>query len=94
MKTLLEFKEEMEKKSAKIPLGQVVALLGMGGAAGTVAGSAYGNIMAPPQGKHEEFQSEMLAENLENQLKERARRKRVKKMEDLLNGGRKTLRLG
>ena len=94
MKVVSDYMEDifMDKTAGVDPLVFGTALT-IPALAGAVAGSAYSSFAEPPPGKYEEFEQELLKQKLMNVLKERAYKKRIKKMESLLDENRKSIRI-
>ena len=90
MKTLYEFAKEMEKKSAAL---SALGLTSAAVAAGGLGGAAQSLISSPAESMHEEVQAETLKMKLYNILEERAKRERIRKMEEVVSGARRAVRI-
>ena len=95
MKTLLEFKEELEKKAApRLSNREALTLLGLGTGTGATMGALYQSFKAPPKDAHDELEAEMLENQLVNQLRAHKQKKKLQRLQEILDDKRKTLRLG
>jgi hypothetical protein len=92
MKTILEFGNEMMEKKAidaiSLPAYMIAPPL-----VGALAGKLYSDAKAPPARKYESFQADLLREKLKNILEERNKKKKLSKLEEVLNGTGKSIRL-
>ena len=94
MKTILEFKEtEMKKTAANLNVLSIPAMTLIPSAASIMAGKLYSDVTAPPAGKHETFQTNLLKKELKDVLTEREKKKRLDKLKEVLNGSKRSIRL-
>ena len=95
MKTLLEFKEDLEKRAAaRLDGKEALALLALGTGTGGTLGALYQSVRAPAKDVHEELEAEMLQNQLTQQLRAHRQKKKLQRLQEILDDKRKTLRLG
>ena len=93
MKTILEFAEErLTMNKQAIDLHQVPAYTLLPAIAGGVTGKLLSDYTAPPAREYETFEAELLKDKLKNILKERAKRQKLEKYEEVVNGSKRSIR--
>ena len=101
MKTISEFRdtqmvtneEVMDKTAANLSALSIPAMALIPTAAAAVSGKIYSDVTAPPAGKHNTFQTELLKKELQDVLIDKEKRDRLKKLKEVLNGSKRSLRL-
>lgn len=92
MKTVIEYGTEMMEKQS-IDAASLLPYMVVPGVAGMAAGKLYSDATAPPAGMHDEFQTDLLKNRLKDILIKRKDNKKIKKLEEVLYGSKRSLRI-